>query len=144
MTTLLSWLALSARSSASKYAEILVLRHEVAVLRRQNPKPRLDWADRAVLAALARILPKALRAHRIVTPGTLLRWHRHMVTRKWTQPRAPGRPPLAEALAELIVNLARDNPRWHVVRVQGELRRLGQIHRRLLLGGLINEYQPAA
>jgi hypothetical protein len=73
--TLLSWLALSARSSASKNAEILILRHEVAVLRRQNPKPRLDWADRVVLAALARILPKALRAHRIVTPGTLLRWH---------------------------------------------------------------------
>jgi putative transposase len=122
---LLSWLALSARSSASKNAEILVLRHEVAVLRRGNPKPKIDWADRAVLAALARILPRALRAHRIVTPGTLLRWHRRMVARKWTQPRAPGRPPLAGELAELIVKLARDNPRWGVVRVQGELRRLG-------------------
>ena len=88
LTTLLSWLALSARSSASKNAEILILRHEVAVLRRGNPKPKIDWADRAVLAALARILPKALLAHRIVTPGTLLRWHRRMVIRKWTQPRA--------------------------------------------------------
>ena len=116
LAALLSWLALSARSSASKNAEILILRHEVAVLRRGNPKPRIDWADRAVLAALARILPKALRAHRIVTPGTLLRWHRHMVTRKWTQPKAPGRPPLADELAELIVKLARDNPRWGVVR----------------------------
>ncbi len=125
VVTLLSWLALSARSSASKNAEILILRHEVSVLRRGNPKPRIDWADRAVLAALARILPKALLAHRIVTPDTLLRWHRRIVTKKWTQPKAPGRPPLAGELAELIVRLARDNPSWGVVRVQGELRRLG-------------------
>jgi hypothetical protein len=80
LATLLSWLALLAGSSASKNAEILILRHEVAVLRRGNPRPRMDWADRALLAALARILPTALRAHRIVTPGTLLRWHRHLVT----------------------------------------------------------------
>jgi len=125
LAVLLSWLALSARSSASKNAEILVLRHEVAVLRRGNPEPKIDWIDRAVLAALARILPRALLAHRIVTPATLLRWHRRLVTRKWTQPRAPGRPPLAGELADLIVQLARDNPRWGVVRIQGELRRLG-------------------
>ena len=125
LTVLLSWLALSARSSASKNAELLILRHEVAVLRRGNPRPRIDWADRALLAALAWILPRALRAHRIVTPATLLRWHRRMVIKKWTQPKAPGRPPLAGELAELIVKLARDNPRWGVVRVQGELRRLG-------------------
>jgi transposase InsO family protein len=125
LATLLSWLALSARSSASKNAEILILRQEVTVLRRGNPKPRIGWADRALLAALAQILPKVLRTHRIVTPGTLLRWHRRMVTRKWTQPRAPGRPPLAGELAGLIVKLARDNPRWGVVRIQGELRRLG-------------------
>ena len=106
-----------ARSSASKNAEILILRHEVVVLRRGNPRPRIDWTDRAVLAALARILPKALRAHRIVTPGTLLRWHQRMVTKKWTQPKAPGRPPLDGNLAELIVKLARDNPRWGVVRI---------------------------
>lgn len=74
LAVLLSWLALSARSSASKNAEILILRHEVAVLRRGNPKPRIDWADRALLAALARILPRALLAYRVVTPGTLLRW----------------------------------------------------------------------
>jgi putative transposase len=88
--TVLSWLRLLARSSASKDAEILILRQEVAVLRRVNPKPRLEWTDRAVLAALSRILPRALRLHRIVTPGTLLRWHRRMVTRKWTQPPATG------------------------------------------------------
>jgi hypothetical protein len=102
LAALLSWLALLPRSSASKNAEILILRHEVAVLRRASPRPRINWTDRALLAALARILPKALRAHRIVTPATLLRWRRRMVTKKWTQPRAPGRPPLAGELVELI------------------------------------------
>jgi hypothetical protein len=121
----LSWLALLARSTTAKNAEILVLRQEVAVLRRTNPKPRIGWSDRAVLAALSRMLPKALRTHRIVTPGTLLRWHRRMIARKWSQPRAPGRPPLAEDIVELIVRLARENRTWGVVRIQGELRRLG-------------------
>jgi putative transposase len=120
-----SWLALLARSSASKDAEILVLRHEVAMLRRGNPKPRFDWTDRAVLATLARILPKILRAHRIVTPATLLRWHRRLLTAKWRQPRPPGRPPISDELAALIIRLARENRTWGVVRVQGELRRLG-------------------
>jgi hypothetical protein len=78
LVNLLSWLALLARSQASKNAELLVLRQEVAVLRRTNPRPRLAWTDRAVLAALPKLLPKALRGHRIVTPGTLLRWHRRL------------------------------------------------------------------
>lgn len=121
----ISWLALLAQSSASKDAEILVLRHEVAMLRRGNSKPRLDWTDRAVLAALARILPKVLRAHRFVAPATLLRWHRRLLTAKWRQPRPPGRPPISDELAALIIRLARENRTWGVVRVQGELRRLG-------------------
>jgi len=125
LLTVISWLALLARSSSSKNAEILALRHEVVVLRRANPKPRLSWSDRAVLAALARILPKVLRVHRIVTPGTLLRWHRRLVAAKWRQPRPPGRPPIPDELAALILQLARENARWGVVRIQGELRRLG-------------------
>jgi putative transposase len=122
---MLSWLALLARSSVSKDAEILVLRQEVAVLRRVNPKPRLEWTDRAVLAALSPLLPRVLRLHRIVPPGTLLRWHRRMMARKWTQPRPPGRPPIDGELVELIVRLAGENRTWGVVRIQGELRRLG-------------------
>ena len=85
----------------------------------------MSWPDRAVLAALTRIMPKGLRARRIVTPGTLLRWHRRLVAAKWRQPRAPGRPPVPDELVALFVRLARENTRWGVVRIQGELRRLG-------------------
>ncbi|MEY9934528.1 hypothetical protein ABH926_009196 [Catenulispora sp. GP43] len=107
----LSWLALLTKSSASKNVEILVLRHEVAVLRRSNPTPRIDWSNRAEFAALARLLPKLLRAQRIVRPGTLLRWRR-LVAKKWTQRRPPGRPPLDEAIVALIVRLVSENRTW--------------------------------
>ena len=125
LVTVLSWLALLARSSASKDTEILALRQEVAILRRTNPKPKTTWPERAVLAALARLLPKTLRGHRIVTPGTLLRRHRRMAAAKWRQPRPPGRPPISDDLVDPILRLARENHRCGVVRIQGELRRLG-------------------
>ena len=122
---LCGWLVLLGRSSASKDAELLVLRHEVAVLRRANPRPRLDWADRAILATLIRLLPGKLRARRLVTPGTVLRWHRRLVTRKWTYPKRTGRPPVRAEIVMLIKQLATENRGWGYQRIQGELLKLG-------------------
>ena len=112
MVRVLGWLALLARSDAARNAEILVLRHEIAVMRRQVARPRPDHPDRAVIAALARLLPGRLRQHRIVTPSTLLAWHRRPVKKKWTYPNAPGRPPVPSEVRALVGQLARQNPRY--------------------------------
>ena len=121
MVLVFGWLVLLARNDAANDAEILVLRHEVAVLRRQVTRPRPDWADRAVIAAVARLLPRRLQLHRIVTPGTLLAWHRRLLSRKWTYSNAAGRPPVPHEVCELVEQLARQNPR-----VLGEVSRARQ------------------
>jgi putative transposase len=122
----LSWLVLLARSDATKDAEILVLRHEVAVLRRNNQRPTLTWADRAFLSAFARLLPTQLRRLRLVSPRTLLRWHAQLVARRWTYPRrTPGRPAVTQIVRNLVLRMARENPTWGYRRIHGELVGLG-------------------
>jgi putative transposase len=125
MVRVFGCLVLLGRSQASKDVEILVLRHEVMVLRRQVAQPRPDWADRAILAALARLLPVAIRRCRLVTPGTLLARHRRLIVRKWTYPGGPGRPATSAEVRDLVLRLAAENPAWGYRRVHGELTRLG-------------------
>ena len=126
LVRVLSWLALLARSDAAKDAEILTLRHEVTVLRRTNPRPKISWLDRSLLSALSRLLPVPLRQVRLVSPRTLLRWHAQLVARRWTYPhRRPGRPSTPPPIRALVLRMARENPRWGYRRIQGELIGLG-------------------
>jgi putative transposase len=119
-------LALLARDDAAKELEILVLRHQLAVLRRQAPRPKLKPTDRALLAAISRALRRSRWSCFFVRPETLLRWHRRLVARTWTYPHhQTGRPPLNEEVQQLIVRLARENPRWGYQRIKGELQHLG-------------------
>ncbi|GGN96110.1 hypothetical protein GCM10011579_097180 [Streptomyces albiflavescens] len=112
--------------NTAKDGELLVLRHQLAVLQRQLGKPKLEPADRVLLAALSRLLPRQSWSSFFVTPATLLRWHRELIAGKWTYPhKSPGRPPIPEETRELILRLARENPLWGHRRVQGELARLG-------------------
>jgi putative transposase len=114
------------RSAEANQVEILVLRHELAVLRRQHPRPRLHSKDRALLAALSRLLPRARWSVFLVRPETLLRWHRRMVARRWTYAStSKGRPPVSDEVQRLVVRLASENPRWGYQRIHGELLHLG-------------------
>jgi putative transposase len=123
---LLSWMVLRTRSNAAKEIEILVLRHQLAVLQRLRPRPRINWTDRAVIAALGRLMPAPRRLGLLVTPATILRWHRHFVRRRWTTRRRPsGRPAIPAGVRALILRLATENPMWGYRRVHGELAGLG-------------------
>jgi putative transposase len=142
-STLLRLLVRGRRSEFAKDVELLVLRHQLLVLRRQQPRPAFRAADRAFLAALSRMLPPRSRHRSIVTPQTLLRWHRELIRRRWTQPQQTGRPPVERRVRELILRLARENPRWGYPRIAGELLKLGvrvspnTVRRLLLAAGLM-------
>jgi transposase len=112
--------------TAAKDVEILVLRHQLAVLRRQVARPHFTWSDRALVAFLAGLVPRERWRSFLVSPQTILGWHRSLVRGRWTYPhRRPGRPVLAEQTVELICRLARENPRWGYLRIVGELKKLG-------------------
>src|SRR5438105_111097 len=116
---------LRCRSNEFKDLEIVVLRHELDILRRRTRRPRVSWADRLFLAAASRLMPRERWRSFVVTPATLRRWHRRFVTKRWTYARRAGRPPMGREIRELVVRLARDNPRWGYQRIVGELKGLG-------------------
>jgi putative transposase len=123
----LQLLLLLFRSTPSKDLEIIVLRHQLAVLRRQVQRPRFRMADRVFLSVASRLLPRTNWSSFVITPATLLRWHRLLVAKRWTYTRPPGRAPITADVRALIVRLARENPRWGYQRIVGELKSLGVV-----------------
>jgi putative transposase len=122
---LLQLAALRFRSEEFKELEIVVLRHELAVLRRQSGRAELKSADRVFLAAASRLLPRSSWRSFVITPATLLRWHRQLVAKRWTYAGRVGRPRIGGEIRELVLRFARENPRWGYQRIAGELRGLG-------------------
>jgi putative transposase len=131
ITRVVSWLRLSRREEAWQTAEILILRHQLAILQRRQPRrPNLNWADRALMAALLGVIPKARRQglRLLVTPDTILRWHRDIVRRRWaarSRRRRTGRPATRRNIRALVLRLARENSGWGYRRIHGELAGLG-------------------
>jgi putative transposase len=122
---LLELIALRVRSSELKELEIVVLRHEVAILRRKTRRPAITAVDRVFLSAASRLLPRARWRSFIIAPATLLRWHRRLVAKRWTYARPVGRPPMRREIRDLVLRLARENPGWGYPRIVGELKGLG-------------------
>src|SRR5271166_3227123 len=131
ITRTASWLRLARREEAWQSAEILILRHQLAVLQRRQPgRPRLNWADRALIATLLGVIPKARRRglRLLVTPDTILRWHRDIVRRRWAARSIrgkTGRPATRRNIRALVLRLARENPDWGYRRIHGEMAGLG-------------------
>src|SRR3954454_9287673 len=123
---LLGWIVLRTRSDTSKEIDILVLRHQLAVLQRRTPRPPMTWTDRALIAALTRLLPKPRRLGLLAPRATILRWHRQLIARRWTtQPTRPGRPAIPIGVRALVLRLATENPKGGYRRIHGELAGLG-------------------
>src|SRR5205823_6372694 len=122
---LLQFIAFVVRSNEFKEVEIVVLRHELAILRPKTRRPAMTAVDRVFVAAASRLLPRECWRSFIVTPATLLRWHRRLVARRWTYARPIGHPPMRREIRDLVVRLARENPRWGYPRIVGELKGLG-------------------
>jgi hypothetical protein len=120
-TKLLGWIVLRTRSDTTKDIEILILRHQLAVLQRRTPRPRMSWTDRALIAAFTRLLPVRRRLGLLVTPATILRWHRQLIAHRWTtRPVRLGRPAIPAGLRALVLSMATENPTWGYRRDHGE------------------------
>jgi len=142
-----NWSVCCVGLSEFKQLEIVVLRHELAVLRRHVRRPALQRADRLVLTAASRLLPRARWSSFLVTPATLLGWHRRVVANQWTYAPRPGRPPTGREVRAVIVRLARENPRWGYQRIVGELKGLGAVVSATTVKKILFEHQlgqPAA
>jgi hypothetical protein len=142
-TKLLGWIVLRTRSDTTKDIEILILRHQLAVLQRRTPRPRMSWTDRALIAAFTRLLPVRRRLGLLVTPATILRWHRQLIAHRWTtRPVRLGRPAIPAGLRALVLSMATENPTWGTAATTAS--ETNTVRRRDRLGGLLHQYRQVA